>query len=497
MHRVPRGVISLNGRIGRQPGLLALIVACSLCVGCPEPKRISSGSSAPAPADPSLEGLWAGIYGSDLDDTDPEYDQDDQVVQGAGPSGGELRLMMRGRDGSDPLEAVRLYSVLMSEVDPRDASLSSALLRKSTPNQNTFGFIDENYTQAWKSNLDRMLQGAVTQFVPPESGTIPNISSGTRNCTESGSGADQCAVTFAINQPVPLLIANQLAGDVFTEGDLEEPNLIFTADADARPLDQALSETFDDAGRSVFSNETDPANSDTAGDAVVLNADNEADDAFYIGMAGVFESFLVDVSEATGAGHVGVWEYSDAVRNDIVWRPLTGPSPTVFESTGTAFETWTAPANWDAVEVGSQVAFYFVRFRTTTPDPAPASASRIRVATYGAVYESPSSLDDLDGPWQRTGGGAAVDVDTDGSFTGNDSDGGTCTYAGNFTIRDASKNLYGMTMQVANCGDFNSDAYSGLAWIGRDPLDGTEDHLFFHVDNGSYAFGDEFEQTPQ
>jgi hypothetical protein len=468
------------------------MLVCGMSIGCPDETRVSSGSSASAPADTSLEGLWAGIYGSDPMDPDPDWDQDDQIVQGIGsPTDGVTRLMMRGRDDDDPLEAVRLYTLRASEVDARDESLSQALLRKTNinyrprvglPGVSTFGFIDDNYsTVPWKANLTRMLKGELIQFIPPTAGTIPNMSSGERECTEQkGPGVIDCHYTFSIAQPVPLLTAFQLAGDFYKEG-VAGPTLIFVGDVVILPPNNR------------------PSNNGLKGDT------------FYIGMVGKFTSFLIDIEDATGAGHEGVWEYSHFIveidprdPDDIIrtksWLPLPGPSPTVFESTGLAFETWEIQPEWDPFVVVPQGdAYHWIRFRTTTGDALPATATRVWVVTHGTPYETASSLALLEGEWERVAGDARIDVAPDGSFDGGDDGPSTCDYEGMFSIVDASKNLYGMTMEVTGCGEFDGTDYSGLAWIGVDPLTGADEegNLFFHVDNKSHAFGDQLVlQTP-
>ena len=102
-----------------------------------------------------------------------------------------------------------------------------------------------------------------------------------------------------------------------------------------------------------------------------------------------------------------------------------------------------------------------------------ADGEDIQVAfRYDDVYERTPSIAQWEGIWEAIDengvSSAALTVDADGSFFGQDLDG--CTATGNLTVINPDRNLYGVELTIGVCGNLDGD-YSGFA-VYRDSFPG-------------------------
>jgi hypothetical protein len=84
-------------------------------------------------------------------------------------------------------------------------------------------------------------------------------------------------------------------------------------------------------------------------------------------------------------------------------------------------------------------------------------------ATMDPLYNEPSSLTKLAGNWNDAGN--TLTINADGTFFEQQSSG--CVVSGAYTIIDATHNLYGVSLQIANC----SSSVAGIAFNGLGYLD--------------------------
>jgi len=84
-------------------------------------------------------------------------------------------------------------------------------------------------------------------------------------------------------------------------------------------------------------------------------------------------------------------------------------------------------------------------------------------ATLDPLYNEPSSLTKLAGNWNDAGN--TLTINADGTFFEQQSSG--CVVSGAYTIIDATHNLYGVSLQIANC----TSSMAGIAFNGLGYLD--------------------------
>lgn len=102
---------------------------------------------------------------------------------------------------------------------------------------------------------------------------------------------------------------------------------------------------------------------------------------------------------------------------------------------------------------------------------------------YDSVYDRTSSISSIQGNWGVVNGSYTFSstIDSQGSITGNDSDG--CVYTGVFSILDPQKNLYTADIDVAQCGVMNG-TYGGYAILYDENAE--NDGLTWWVSNATY-----------
>jgi len=98
-----------------------------------------------------------------------------------------------------------------------------------------------------------------------------------------------------------------------------------------------------------------------------------------------------------------------------------------------------------------------------------------------------ASLSTITGNYATLDGLASIAIDVDGLISGSDDDG--CVYGGSLTVPDSTVNVYDISLEVSNCGQFN-DTYNGLATYATPFDDSNQKGLIFQVDNGAYSITD-------
>ena len=113
--------------------------------------------------------------------------------------------------------------------------------------------------------------------------------------------------------------------------------------------------------------------------------------------------------------------------------------------------------------------------------------------TYNALYERDSSLDLLSGIWTESDSGYTlnVNIDTNGSLLGNDSEG--CVFTGSVSIINSDYNAYRVSFTASSCGIYNG-TYNGLASL----YDTSEinDTLVYGVSNVNFSIVGSLTPTP-
>jgi hypothetical protein len=87
-------------------------------------------------------------------------------------------------------------------------------------------------------------------------------------------------------------------------------------------------------------------------------------------------------------------------------------------------------------------------------------------ATMDKLYSEPSSLGILTGNWNDAGN--SLVINSDGTFF--EQQGSGCVVSGAYTIIDATRNLYGVSLQVSNC----TVGIAGIAFTGLGYLDDSD-----------------------
>lgn len=103
---------------------------------------------------------------------------------------------------------------------------------------------------------------------------------------------------------------------------------------------------------------------------------------------------------------------------------------------------------------------------------------------YNPIYERDASLNSVAGTWELVDGAYTftMTVNASGAISGGDSEG--CAYSGSLSVPDAAYNIYGVSLNVANCGAENG-SYSGYATLGDDVA--TNDTLVLTASNQNYV----------
>ena len=145
--------------------------------------------------------------------------------------------------------------------------------------------------------------------------------------------------------------------------------------------------------------------------------------------------------------------------------------------TGTLYSTTTVPATGQVTIISNNV------FSGTY-------SSSIGGGTFAMLadpnlYNRPSSLSKLVGTWidsvfTNITGTTTWVIQSDGSFTVAST--ASCTGTGNFSVFNPSDNEYNLTLNIANCPDFNG-TYSGFAVLSDTTF--TEDTLSLIFSNGT------------
>lgn len=118
----------------------------------------------------------------------------------------------------------------------------------------------------------------------------------------------------------------------------------------------------DDGG--VQTDETVPANNDTANDMTLLPSVPAVDDAYYFGCPSLCDWLELRIGTA-GVGTWGIdWEYW----NGSSWSPLSDviDGTIGFRVAGTRLVTFTRPLDWAQTTVGSIASLYWIRARVST-----------------------------------------------------------------------------------------------------------------------------------
>lgn len=126
----------------------------------------------------------------------------------------------------------------------------------------------------------------------------------------------------------------------------------------------------------------------------------------------------------------------------------------------------------------------FATYNTDQPDQGNISLN------YNDLYERSSNISKLVGDWTSFDAvsgityNITVNADLTGSFIGDNSAG--CSYTGNFTIPDPSKNIYTTTITASACGTPFDGNYLGYSFVydslPNDPVNGNDDQLLMAVE---------------
>ena len=117
----------------------------------------------------------------------------------------------------------------------------------------------------------------------------------------------------------------------------------------------------DDGG--VTTDETAPANDDTANDMTLLPVVPAVDDAYYLGRASLWNWLELRIGTAGNGVWAIVWEYW----NGAGWAALPDidDGSSGFEVSGTRLITFTRPGDWAQTTVGGIANLYWIRARVS------------------------------------------------------------------------------------------------------------------------------------
>jgi len=117
----------------------------------------------------------------------------------------------------------------------------------------------------------------------------------------------------------------------------------------------------DDGG--VTTDETAPANNDTANDMTLLPAIPAVNDAYYFGHASLWDWLELRIGTAGNGVWTVTWEYW----NGVVWAALPGVSDGTsgFMVSGNKQVTFTQPGDWAQTNVGGIANLYWIRGRVS------------------------------------------------------------------------------------------------------------------------------------
>jgi hypothetical protein len=136
------------------------------------------------------------------------------------------------------------------------------------------------------------------------------------------------------------------------------PGVSMSEIATGQPLGGAVA---DDGG--VQTDETAPANSDTANDMTLLPAIPAVNDAYYFGRPALWDWLELRIGTAGNGVWTIAWEYW----NGAVWTGLIGVNDGTsgFEVSGTRLVTFAKPGDWAQTTVGGIANLYWIRARVS------------------------------------------------------------------------------------------------------------------------------------
>ena len=168
--------------------------------------------------------------------------------------------------------------------------------------------------------------------------------------------------TGVLSPPEPAITLDTLTGPGGAVAsspllDIPSPTVSVNA-AIGAPLGGAVA---DDGG--VQTDETVPANNDTASDMTLLPAVPAVNDAYYFGRTSIWEWLELRM----GTAGIGTWDIDWEYWNGSSWSPLSDviDGTIGFRATGTRLVTFTVPLDWAQTTVGGIAGLYWIRARVS------------------------------------------------------------------------------------------------------------------------------------
>ena len=259
------------------------------------------------------------------------------------------------------LEAVA-EAMAYGDVIFRGASVLEKLTADAGKGYNFLRSRGPGLSPVWQDieSLVQYMTGAVNRAVSFDL-SIPSPS--VSQLSQQASNPPGRVATGVLSPPEPAITLDMLTGPggaVASSPLLDIPSPTVSGNAAiGSPVGGAIA---DDGG--VQTDETVPANNDTASDMTLLPVVPAVDDAYYFGRASIWEWLELRM----GTAGIGTWNIDWEYWNGSSWSPLSDviDGTIGFRATGTRLVTFTVPPDWGQTTVGGIAGLYWIRARVSS-----------------------------------------------------------------------------------------------------------------------------------